>query len=62
MKKRPRKDSNARSTGRGAAGGSPAPKQPPGSNVTGRGRVRNIGRERVAQKAGDSGHDAEPSS
>jgi len=59
MKKRPRKDSKARAAER--AGGSPAPKRPPGSNVTGRGRVRNIGRERVAQKAGDSGHDTEPS-
>ncbi len=62
MKKRPRKNSNARSAGRGSPGGSPAPKRPPGSNVTGRGRVRNLGRERVAQKAGEPGHDAEPSS
>lgn len=59
MKKRPRKDSNARAAER--AGGSPAPKRPPGSNVTGRGRVRNLGRERVAQKAGDPGHDADSS-
>jgi len=59
MKKRSRKDSNRAA---GATGGSLAPKRPPGSNVTGRGRVRNLGRERVAQKAGDSGHDADSSS
>ena len=32
------------------------------AHYTGRGRVRNLGRERVAQKAGDSGHDADSSS
>ena len=52
MKKRSRKVSKA-TAGRGrATGGAPAPKRPPGSNVTGRGRVRNLGRERVVERAG----------
>jgi hypothetical protein len=61
MKKRSRKDSKATASRDGAAGGSRAPKRPPGSNVTGRGRVRNLGRERVAERAGrDSEASVEP--
>ena len=61
MKKRGRKDSKAHAGRDGAAGGTPAPKRPPGSNVTGRGRVRNLGRERVVERAGrDPEAPAEP--
>jgi hypothetical protein len=58
MKKRSRKDSKAHA---GRDRGAPAPKRPPGSNVTGRGRVRNLGRERVVERAGrDPEAPAEP--
>jgi hypothetical protein len=58
MKKRRRKDSKPKD---GAARGAPAPKRPPGSNVSGRGRVRNLGRERVVERAGrDPEASAEP--
>jgi hypothetical protein len=52
MKKRSRKDSKPRTGRGGTARDAPAPKRPPGSNVTGRGRVRNLGRERVVERAG----------
>jgi hypothetical protein len=52
MKKRSRKVSKGPAGRDRAAGGAPAPKPPPGANVTGRGRIRNLGRERVAERAG----------
>jgi hypothetical protein len=52
MKKRSRKVSKTTAGRDGATGGAPAPKRPPGSNVTGRGRIRNLGRERVVERAG----------
>ena len=55
-KQRSRKVSKAPAGRDDATGGTPAPKRPPGSNVTGRGRVRNLGRERVVERAG---HDPE---
>ena len=58
MKKRSRKVSNAPAGRDGATGGSRAPKRPPGSNVGGRGGIRNVGRGRVVER---TGRDAEPS-
>jgi hypothetical protein len=57
MKKRRRNDSKSHDGRDGAR----APKRPPGSNVTGRGRIRNLGRERVVERAGrDPEASAEP--